>query len=53
MRTLLLVDAKRLAEAGVDALHVDDWEMNASWVRHADCIRITAPQFTTWGMLIL
>ncbi len=34
-RTLFFDDAKRLAEAGVDSLHVDDWEMNASWVRHA------------------
>ena len=34
-RKLFFEDAKRLAEAGVDAIHVDDWEMNASWVRHA------------------
>ena len=34
-RKLFFDDAKCLAEAGVDSLHVDDWEMNASWVHHA------------------
>jgi hypothetical protein len=34
-RKLFFDDAKRLVDAGVDSLHVDDWEMNASWVRHA------------------
>jgi hypothetical protein len=34
-RALFFEDAKRLVDAGVDSLHVDDWEMNASWVRHA------------------
>ncbi len=33
-RTLFFDDAKRLVDAGVDSLHVDDWEMNASWVRN-------------------
>jgi hypothetical protein len=28
-------DAQQLVAAGVDSLHVDDWEMNASWVRSA------------------
>jgi hypothetical protein len=34
-RALFFDDAKRLVDAGVDSLHVDDWEMNASWVRSA------------------
>ncbi len=34
-RKLFFDDAKRLVDADVDSLHVDDWEMNASWVRHA------------------
>ncbi len=34
-RKLFFDDAKKLVDAGVDSLHVDDWEMNASWVRHA------------------
>jgi len=34
-RKLFFDDAKRLVEAGVDSIHVDDWEMNASWVRSA------------------
>lgn len=34
-RKLFFDDARRLVESGADALHVDDWEMNASWVRHA------------------
>ena len=34
-RKLFFDDAKRLVDAGVDSLHVDDWEMNASWVRNA------------------
>jgi len=34
-RKLFFDDAKRLVDAGVDSLHVDDWEMNASWVRSA------------------
>ena len=32
-RKLFFDDAKRLVDAGVNSLHVDDWEMNASWVR--------------------
>ena len=34
-RKLFLEDAQRLVAAGVDSIHVDDWEMNASWVRNA------------------
>lgn len=34
-RDLFFADAQQLVAAGVDAIHVDDWEMNASWVRHA------------------
>jgi hypothetical protein len=33
-RRLFFNDAKRLVQSGVDSLHVDDWAMNASWVRH-------------------
>jgi hypothetical protein len=34
-RDLFFADAERLVKAGVDSIHVDDWEMNASWVRSA------------------
>lgn len=34
-RKFFFEDAKRLIDAGVDSIHVDDWEMNASWVRNA------------------
>jgi len=34
-RKLFFADAEKLVRAGVDSIHVDDWEMNASWVRHA------------------
>ncbi len=34
-RKFFFNDAQRLVAAGVDSLHVDDWEMNASWVRNA------------------
>ncbi len=34
-RKLFFDDAQKLVAAGVDSLHVDDWEMNASWVRNA------------------
>ncbi len=34
-RKLFFDDAKRLVQVGMDSIHVDDWEMNASWVRHA------------------
>ncbi len=34
-RKLFFDDARKLVEAGVDSIHVDDWEMNASWVRNA------------------
>ena len=34
-RKLFFGEARQLVEAGVDSIHVDDWEMNASWVRHA------------------
>jgi hypothetical protein len=34
-RQLFFAEAQRLVAAGVDSIHVDDWEMNASWVRNA------------------
>jgi hypothetical protein len=34
-RQLFFRDAQKLVAAGVDSIHVDDWEMNASWVRNA------------------
>ena len=34
-RQLFFGEARRLVAAGVDSIHVDDWEMNASWVRSA------------------
>ena len=34
-RKLFFDDAQHLVAAGVDSIHVDDWEMNASWVRNA------------------
>ena len=34
-RKLFFDDARQLVEAGVDSIHVDDWEMNANWVRNA------------------
>ncbi len=34
-RKLFFADAEKLLRAGADAIHVDDWEMNASWVQHA------------------
>lgn len=34
-RKLFFADAQHLVASGVDSIHVDDWEMNASWVRNA------------------
>ncbi len=34
-RELFFADAEKLLRAGVDSIHVDDWAMNASWVRNA------------------
>lgn len=33
-RERFFADAGKLIDVGVDSIHVDDWEMNASWVFH-------------------
>jgi hypothetical protein len=49
-RQLFFTDARRLVESGADSLHVDDWEMNASWSRNAGVCFCAACRsgFRTW-----
>ncbi len=49
-RQLFFTEAHRLVELGADSLHVDDWEMNASWSRHAGVCFCAACRagFRTW-----